>query len=166
LVVGLRSVRTRRGDTLMIVTLDDRTARLDVTVFSDLLADCRELLTEDALVVVEGEVSFDEFSNGLKMRAYRVESLEHARQQSASGVRITLDQVEAGFANTLMARLNPYQGGECPVVIAYNTPEATGEVVLGESHQVHPSDALLLDLQDLLGADRVQLEFATRTTQR
>lgn len=166
LVVGLRSVRTRRGDTLMIVTLDDRTARLDVTVFPDLLADCREVLVEDALVVIEGEVSFDEFSNGLRMRAYRVETLEHARQQSASGVRIILDQVAPSFAKTLMARLHPYQGGECPVVIAYNSSEASGELVLGEAHQVHPSDALLLDLQDLLGTERVRLEFATRTSER
>ncbi len=166
LIVGLRAVRTRRGDTLMIVTIDDRTARIDVTVFPDLLADCKAELIDDALVVIEGEVSVDEFSNGLKMRAFRVESLEHARQQSASSVMISLDPVEPAFMRQLLSRLKPHQGGECPIVIAYNTGDAFGEVTLGEAFSVHPSDALLLDLQDMLGPERVRLEFATRTSAR
>ena len=63
LVVGLRVIRNKRGESFGIVTLDDRTARMDVTVFADLFADCREKLADDSLVVVEGDVSFDEFTN-------------------------------------------------------------------------------------------------------
>ena len=61
-----------------------------------------------------------------------------------------------------MATLQPHLGGECPVVIAYNGETASGEVLLGERYQIHPNDALLLDLQELLGEDRVTLEFQTR----
>jgi len=38
--------------------------------------------------------------------------------------------------------------------------------VLGEQYQVHPNDSLLLELQELLGQDRVQLEFSARAQQR
>jgi DNA polymerase-3 subunit alpha len=166
LVVGLRVIRNKRGDSFGIVTLDDRTARMDVTVFADLFADCREKLTDDSLVVIEGDVSFDEFTNGLKMRANTVETLENARKQSASGLKIHLEMKAPEFTETLLSKIQPHLGGECPIVIAYNASNASGEVVLGEQYQVHPNDSLLLELQELLGQDRVQLEFSARTQQR
>jgi len=166
LVVGLRVIRNKRGDSFGIVTLDDRTARMDVTVFADLFTDCREKLTDDSLVVIEGDVSFDEFTNGLKMRANTVDTLENARKQSASGLKIHLEMKPPEFTETLLSKIQPHLGGECPVVIAYNANDASGEVVLGEQYQVHPNDSLLLELQELLGQDRVQLEFSARTQQR
>ena len=163
LVVSLRVIRNKRGESFGIVTLDDRTARMDVTVFADLFADCREKLADDSLVVVEGDVSFDEFTNGLKMRANRVDTLENARKQSASGLKIHLETRSPEFVETLLSTIRPHLGGECPVVIAYNGDHARGEVVLGENYQVHPEDSLLLELQALLGQDRVSLEFSART---
>ena len=163
LIVGLRVIRNKRGESFGIVTLDDRTARMDVTVFADLFADCRDKLADDSLVVIEGDVSFDEFTNGLKMRANKVETLENARKESASGLKIHLETRAPAFAETLLSKIQPHLGGECPIVIAYNAVDASGEVVLGEQYQVHPNDSLLLDLQELLGQDRVQLEFAART---
>lgn len=165
LVVGLRVIRNKRGDSFGVVTLDDRTARMDVTVFADLFADCREKLTDDSLVVIEGDVSFDEFTNGLKMRANTVDTLENARKQSASGLKIHLEMKSPEFTETLLSKIQPHLGGECPIVIAYNASDASGEVVLGEQYQVHPNDSLLLELQELLGQDRVQLEFSARTQQ-
>ena len=165
LVVSLRVIRNKRGESFGIVTLDDRTARMDVTVFADLFADCREKLADDSLVVVEGDVSFDEFTNGLKMRANRVDTLENARKQSASGLKIHLETQAPEFVETLLSTIRPHLGGECPVVIAYNGDQARGEVVLGENYQVHPEDSLLLELQALLGQDRVRLEFSARTPQ-
>jgi DNA polymerase-3 subunit alpha len=116
--------------------------------------------------VIEGDVSFDEFTNGLKMRANKVETLENARKESASGLKIHLETRAPAFAETLLSKIQPHLGGECPIVIAYNAVDASGEVVLGEQYQVHPNDSLLLDLQELLGQDRVQLEFAARTQKR
>ncbi|MDH3513774.1 MAG: DNA polymerase III subunit alpha, partial [Gammaproteobacteria bacterium] len=53
LVVAQRTMQTRRGDRMAFVTLDDRTGRLELAVFSDLYAQSRELLAKDTLLVVE-----------------------------------------------------------------------------------------------------------------
>jgi DNA polymerase-3 subunit alpha len=100
------------------------------------------------------------------MRANKVETLENARKESASGLKIHLNTQAPEFAETLLSKIQPHLGGECPIVIAYNGEDASGEVVLGEHYQVHPNDTLLLELQELLGQDRVQLEFSARTRQR
>ena len=166
LIVGLRVIRSKRGDSFGIITIDDRTARIDVTIFADLFADCREKLLDDTLVVIEGNVSFDEFTNGLKMRASKVETLEDARKLSASSLKIYLENQPPEFADTLVSTIQPYLGGECPVIIEYNAPHVSGEIVLGDHHLVHPNDSLLLELQELLGRDRVHLDFSARTQQR
>ncbi|MEK7758840.1 MAG: OB-fold nucleic acid binding domain-containing protein, partial [Pseudomonadota bacterium] len=56
LVVGMRAMQTRRGDRMAFVTLDDRTGRLELAVFSELYERHRDLLAKDTLLVVEGQV--------------------------------------------------------------------------------------------------------------
>ena len=159
LVVSLRVIRNKRGESFAIVTMDDRSGRIEIAVYADLFADCRDKLGEDALIVIEGDVSYDEFTNGLKMRASRVDTLENAREKSASGLKIYLEKNNPEFADILISTICPHLGGECPVIIAYHVSGILGEIVLGDEYQVYPSDSLLLDLKKLVGADRVKLEF-------
>jgi DNA polymerase-3 subunit alpha len=53
LVVGLRMMNTRRGDRMAFVTLDDKTARLEIAVFSDLFSKSRDALRKDNLFALE-----------------------------------------------------------------------------------------------------------------
>jgi DNA polymerase-3 subunit alpha len=80
-------------------------------------------------------------------------------------LKIHLETKAPEFAEILLSKIHPHLGGECPVVIAYNGSEARGEILLGQNYQVHPHDSLLLELRELLGQDRVRLEFSARTTQ-
>jgi len=47
-------MQTRRGDRMAFVTLDDRTGRLELAVFSELFERHRDLLAKDTLLVVKG----------------------------------------------------------------------------------------------------------------
>ena len=58
--LGLASLGFKRGDKMAIITLDDRTARLEARVYSDVYEHYRDVLGQDKLLVVEGEVSADE----------------------------------------------------------------------------------------------------------
>src|SRR3546814_4346089 len=70
------------------ITLDDRSGRIEASLFADAFASNQALLQSDALVVVEGEVSNDDFSGGLRLRAKRVMSLEEARTGLAESLRL------------------------------------------------------------------------------
>ena len=91
------------------MTLDDRTARVDVTVFADLFQSCRDICVDDQLVVVDGDVSFDEFSQGLKMRATKVDTLAAARHSSASALEMTL-AVKCQVARHAQSASRPVSG--------------------------------------------------------
>ncbi|MCQ6493151.1 OB-fold nucleic acid binding domain-containing protein, partial [Vibrio parahaemolyticus] len=76
LIVNLRVMKNKRGDKMGFVTLDDRSGRIEASLFAEAFNAAQALLQTDALVIVEGEVSQDDFSGGLRLRAKRVLGLE------------------------------------------------------------------------------------------
>ncbi|TQV86280.1 DNA polymerase III subunit alpha [Exilibacterium tricleocarpae] len=161
LVVGLRVMKTKRGDTMAFVTLDDRSGRIEVAVFSDTYTEYREKLVKDDLLVIDGQVSHDDYSGGLKMRAESVQSLSDARQTLARGLQLQLSSSRLGvdFSAQLAGILEPYRQGNCPVLIDYSRSDAKAQLELGQQWQVRPVDELLQQLRDVYGRDKVSLLY-------
>ncbi len=55
LVIAARSMVTKRGNKMGIFTLDDRSGRLDVTLFSEALEKYEELMQKDRILAVSGQ---------------------------------------------------------------------------------------------------------------
>jgi DNA polymerase-3 subunit alpha len=161
LVVGIRTMQTRRGDRMAFVTLDDRTGRVELAVFSDLFERQRELLAKDALLVVEGQVSVDEYSGGFRMSAERLYDIDQARGAFASRLEIDVAAGRAGadYIAALKQILKPSAGGHCPVVLRVDTDAATADIPLGPEWKVTPGGPLLDRLTGLAGAGRVRLIY-------
>ncbi|MBP6701626.1 MAG: DNA polymerase III subunit alpha, partial [Halioglobus sp.] len=162
LIVASRTMKTRRGDTIAILQLDDRSARIEVTVYADIWAEHKELLTKDSIVIIEGSVAHDDYSGGLGMRARSVRSLLQARQDYASELTIEVsDQMlDARLTDWLERTLAGAGGGHCPVSLIYRQAGGTARIRLGERWQVLPSDELLQELRDCVGSERVALQYA------
>ncbi len=88
LVVAARVMVTKRGNRIGICTLDDRSGRLEVMLFTDALEKFQHLLEKDRILIVSGQVSFDDFSGGLKMTARDVMDIDEAREKYARGLAI------------------------------------------------------------------------------
>jgi len=161
LIVAMRTMQTRRGDRMAFVTLDDRTGRLELAVFSDMYQHARELLVKDALVVVEGHVSVDDYTGGFKMAAEKIYNIEQAR--TAFGTRLVIDvdaaQSGNGFLTELEEILQPVRNGACAVVLRYCNQGAEAEIALGDGWKVRPLGAVLERLNQLAGKDHVHLHY-------
>ena len=164
LVVGMRVMNTRRGDRMAFVTLDDRTGRIDLAVFSELYHRYRDLLVKDALLVVEGHVSVDEYTGGFKMSAEQIYNIDQARAQFADKLELKLDPAcfANGFVHELKEILQPVRGGRCPVVVHYERDDASVPLVFHDDWRVQPNQALLDRLTRLAGDKRVQLHYPER----
>jgi DNA polymerase-3 subunit alpha len=162
LIVGLRVMNTRRGDRMAFVTLDDRTGRVELAVFPELYDQYRELIVKDTLLVVEGQVSVDEFSGGFRMSAEKLFSLDAAREAFARRLEVEVDERLAGngFMDELAAALTPARPGKCPVWVRYRSAAAEVEMPLGPDWSVRPNHAVLDNLAKLAGKDRVHLIYA------
>ncbi|ENC6730022.1 DNA polymerase III subunit alpha, partial [Vibrio navarrensis] len=161
LVIAARVMTTKRGTRIGIMTLDDRSGRMEVMLFSDALERYAELLEKDRILVVSGQVSFDDFNGGLKMTAREVMDLGSAREKYARGVSVsvTASQIDDQFFARFSRILEPHKAGTVPVNVYYQRADARARLTLGTEWRVTPSDTLLDDLKMLLGKDQVELEF-------
>ena len=161
LVIAARVMTTKRGTRIGLMTLDDRSGRMEVMLFSDALDRYAELLEKDKIVVVSGQVSFDDFNGGLKMSAREVMDLGSAREKYARGLSISIEesQITGQFFERFGQILEPYRAGTVPVNVYYQRADARARLTLGTEWRVTPSDTLLDELKQLLGNSQVELEF-------
>jgi len=145
----------------MFATLDDYTARADVTIYSDLLESVSDLLVVDRILVIEGSCVLDEFTGQYALVAESVVSLEQARESLARRLVVDVDENGAsnGFVDELKRQISSQAGGPCPVTISYQRDEACAQIRLGEAWKVYPTDALLDGMQAKFGDKAVRVEY-------
>ncbi|HYP66852.1 MAG TPA: DNA polymerase III subunit alpha [Thiobacillaceae bacterium] len=158
IIVSIRTQMSRRGK-MAIVLLDDGTSTLEVVVFAEILEAHREWLKEDELLIVEGKVSRDDYSGGLRVTAEKVFDLNAARTRFARELRLNCNGQSNGVR--LKELLGPYRNGEfgCPVRIAYHNGLAACEVRLGNGWRVQLHDHLIESLEQWLEPASVQVIY-------
>jgi len=160
LVVDMRVMKTKKGSTMAIVSLDDRTGRIDVAVFPESYDKYKELLLKDSLLILTGKVSHDEYSGGLKMSTDTVVGLAQARAERARGLRIQLSHQQVSYIGQLKQLIGAFVREDgCPLIIEYSRVDASAEVVLGQQWRVSPNDELLDELKAELGTQKVSLMY-------
>lgn len=162
LVLNARVMVTKRGTRMGLMTVDDRSGRLDITLFSEALEKYEFLLQKDRILVVTGQISFDDYAGGLKMLAREVMDIEEARARFVRGLRVTIAESEKAdqfIQQNLADILTPYKAGVCPVQIVYRKQNALGMLTLGTEWRITPTDQLLNDLRMQVGKQSVELIF-------
>lgn len=161
LLVSSRFAVTKKGNRLGIATLDDRSGRLDITLFGEALDKYADKLQKDTVIIVSGQVSFDEFSGGLKMSVRELMSLDEARSRYAKSLAICLSEenMKPTFIRELKALLTPYSGGTLPIYVYYASTAGQCRVKMGVQWSVNPTDQLFTELAEKLGENAVELEF-------
>jgi DNA polymerase-3 subunit alpha len=157
-VAAARTQMTRRGR-MMVVTLDDGTAQIEITVFNELFEKHRDKLREDALLVVQGKVQRDDFAGGLRVGADELYDLPALRARYAARLRLQMNGM--ADARQLKDLLAPYRAdGACPVLVHYRTAAAACDVALGDAWRVRPDAQLIEQLGAWLAPENVQLFYS------
>jgi DNA polymerase-3 subunit alpha len=160
LIMATRTMNSRRG-TMGVMTLDDSSAQIEVTLFSEAYTEFRQLLAKDTIVIAEGRISIDDKTGKLAMRASSLRSLTDARQDSVSNltIEINAEAMNEQFAQRLEKTLAGAGGGRCPVSVVYRQRCNSARIRLGPRWQVVPSDELLQELREVVGAEKVALQY-------
>ena len=143
------------------MTLDDKSARMDVRLFPDLLETYEDLLQTDRILMVSGQVSFDEFSGGNTMTVREVMDINQAREKFARALVLSIDASWCNNTNlnTLESTIEPFNQGTCPLEFNYFHPDAEAKLTVSPQWYVTPDDELIYALKQLLIDQRVTLEF-------
>jgi len=161
LVIGVRVMVNKRGRRWALVTLDDKSARMDIRLFPDDYDRFVDLLETDAILVCSGQVSFDDYSGGNTMTARDIMTIADARENYVTSLDLQVDKTKVSdcFIEQFTEVLTPHKEGTCPVRVFYQREEARGMLELGVQWRVSPADMLLYDLKELLGEESVTLQF-------
>jgi DNA polymerase-3 subunit alpha len=163
IVTGVRIRMTQRGK-MAIVTIDDAVSRVDVVVGSELLSQSAALIKEDAVLVVEGRISNDDFSGGIRVSARKLYDLASARSAHASMLKLSCNgQSDAVKLTHILSayRKNTGQPDKklCPVKIEYHNAQGQASLMLGDAWRVELQDELLQHLRAWLSVENVKILY-------
>ncbi|MFO1258879.1 MAG: DNA polymerase III subunit alpha [Gammaproteobacteria bacterium] len=158
----VRFLQTKRGDRMAVLTIEDGQSKIDVTVFSDILSDVRDIIYKDNLIVVEGTVSVDNFTQGLRLTAKSVLSMASARGRFAKHLKICLPESKqpTESLNEIKSLLQSFKHGSFPIVCQMKHGQAHVYLRFGRDWRCSPENALLESLQKCLGEQAVSVEYS------
>jgi DNA polymerase-3 subunit alpha len=154
-------LRKRNGRTSFV--LDDRTGRIEVTLFEEQAMTYRDLLVRDALVLVEGNLRFDDFSNAWRLAAKRITLLDSLRETQARRLVLRWPEQARDESGVFLQRLQDLLGtsrpGPCEVLVRYRGDQARCTLALGADWAIRPTPALMDELESLVGREGLQLLY-------
>lgn len=163
LVMAFRTMRNKRGETLAFITLDDRSGRIEVSVFGEEYERFKSQLTKDSLLILEGEVREDSFTGGLAMRCKDITPIAEARSKFARALEISFNEQSFNVETiTLITQcLEKYQLKETGLNLQLTYTSHLGRINLLASPTwcVTPSDQLLEELNQLIGKGSLRLIY-------
>lgn len=157
-VSGVRKIITKRGKKLVIIGLDDSTARMDVVIFGEIFDSFSAPLSTGDLVVVEGEIAHDDYNGGVKMTASQLHTIALARTKWGRCLTLCLTPSCLVHFSAIQALLKAHPG-ECVVQLCYRNDWASVNLNASRQWRVTPSDELIHALRALLGDDQVAMRY-------
>ena len=143
---------------MAFVSIDDQTAKADISIFGELYSQLRKLSQTDSLFVITGMTSNDDRTGGLQVRATKIYTMENLREKALQKIRINLkpDMDTNLLIPKLHEVLRSFLGVATNVELKYHT--INGDVAwinLGKDWRVNASDILLDELFNLLGRSNI-----------
>jgi DNA polymerase-3 subunit alpha len=162
-VAGL-VVEIRRRPNRVTLILDDRTARLEVTLFEEIFQQHRNIIVKDAILVIEGSLRFDDFIEAWRLQAKSLMDIDRARERFARRLWLRWPAAFDGPQGMTQFEelLKPYLRGPCGVSVVVNRPEYSGRLNLGDAWSIRPARELLDKLSALVGRDGWHLVYGPR----
>ena len=160
LAVAISFKNTQRGR-MGFVTLDDKTARMEVSLYAEVLDQCQEMLEKDTVLIIKGKMSKNSYTDEIRIAGNEVYNIETIRQQLARRLHIVIQasQMTPAFLAELKRVLSPKTEANCMVNIQYQSDKGCVDLVSSGHLRIMPNAKLLEDLRLLIGEDNFTLYY-------
>jgi DNA polymerase III subunit alpha len=154
IVASLRTTTTKKGEPMAFVQLEDVTGSVEVVVFNSTYAAARELLVEDAVLVVKGRVDHKQ-QGETKLVALEVSRFEATPERREVRLKVDGRIAHAGLIRELGQVVGQFPG-DALVYVDVITSYGEKKLEFGEGHRVNPAPDFFAEVRSLLGAAAVQ----------
>jgi DNA polymerase-3 subunit alpha len=149
-------IKTKKGDLMAFVTLEDLQGSVEITVFSSIYTRVYDLLIDDNTILVQGKLQRDE--NSTKLLADTIIPMDKAEDTWVASIHFNLDitRTNKTLLTELYDILQRHQGA-CRAYIHLLNPEKTETIIaLPDAMKLRPGRALTRDVNGLVGYDAVE----------
>jgi DNA polymerase III subunit alpha len=166
-VAGL-VLEIRRRPNRVTLILDDRSARLEVTLFEEIFQQHRDIIVKDAILIIEGTLRFDDFIEAWRLQAKTIIDIDRARERYARRLwfKWPAEFDDPQGLSRFEQMLKPYLRGPCGVSVAVVRGDYSGKLHLADAWSVRPTRELLNRLSTLVGREGWYLVYGPRNDMR
>ena len=160
------NVRQGKRGRFAFATLDDGSAKIEVSVWTDVFDKYRNLLKKGQVLIVEGVIEKDDYSDFVKhkMIAERIMTFDQARHEYIKNIRINLENDAKDtevVVNSLKEIANSNEGNT--VLISYKGDGAKADIALPSNFSVKLDDSSIKALGKRFGAENLEFVYHTQT---
>jgi DNA polymerase-3 subunit alpha len=157
LVNNIRIKRTRKGDKMAVLNVEDKKGFTEVVVFPDVFARCTSLLTDDRPLLITGEIEAGD--NLVKVRAQDIVALETVRHKLIKSILIPVSREGIARANLMKLRDLIFRyPGDCALRFNIDLDgDKRATVVAHNRYRIMPGEQLIEQIESLIG-DKVICE--------
>ncbi|WP_353166752.1 DNA polymerase III subunit alpha [Acinetobacter sp.] len=153
----------------MVVTLDDGTARIEVSSNHERFQRFKDIIQNEKVVVIEGEIYEREGFDRPMGRLTKAFTLNEIRQKRANSIAVKLNPevISKTLASDIQKILLPFCNVDMcqhiPMQILLDYDYATAELHFGQQWKVAPLDELLSKLRDYFGKESIHIEYQVKS---
>ena len=158
---NLRVRTTSSKDKIAQINLSDDKDNIDVIASNSLV---ENIENRDEIIVLEGYLKLDEYTNRISFRAKSINTIENARKLFATGIKISVIN-ESDLPNLIKTFDNLFSNrdinGNCLIRIDYMRSGVTQSLVLGENYKIVPTNDIISQLKGLDCVDSLELLYTS-----
>lgn len=161
-VYNIRKVITKRGK-MILVTIDDKSCQVDITLTNDLYDANKNHIIEDNLVIFKCRIFKEEYSDNVRFIAHDVYHLQYIRDNYLKSICINVFNHKKIDINNLKDIISNHKSdNNCKSIhIKYidNINLFSCIVRIGKKWNVKVDDNFLLKMKKLVGNDNIKLVY-------
>ncbi len=150
-----------RDKFIKILTIDDSTSRIEVVLYSELLDNDKDIIADNQLYFITGQISYDDFSGTINMKASSVMDLEKTRTKYSKGIELLIQENKTNdkVLSKLSLILEPHKNGKCPLIIKCVSNNHVVPMKLNNEWHINPTTSMIDNLCDLLGSENIIVKY-------
>ncbi|MBV8064210.1 MAG: DNA polymerase III subunit alpha [Actinobacteria bacterium] len=149
LVSSMKQLTTKKGEPMVFAGVEDLTGTVEVVAFNSVLASARDILMQDAVVIVKGRVDHKQMGE-TKLVALEIAAFEATPERKEVRLKVDARIAAAGIVRELAAVVKDFPG-EAPVYLDLLTSQGPKVMELGPEYRVRPVPDFFAEVKALLG---------------
>lgn len=153
----VKVIKTKSGGRIAFVEMSDEGAKIDVAFFDEAYTQYYELLGNPGVILIEGNVSMDQFTQKPRLQCIKAQAFQDFRIRKVVRLMVSVSHIKNEQITELTKILSGFKG-RSKVQIVYHSDK--GIAKFEPEYLVEVSDELVTALKALMGVNQCQIIYS------